>query len=58
MAITAVAVTATQEVPLPRQGDAMTLCDGDKVWVYAGNNAGAHTTAEQLACTWAVLWGK
>jgi len=58
MAITAAAVTATQEVPLPGRGDAMTLCDGDEVWVYTADNAGAGTTAEQPACTWAALWGK
>ena len=34
----------------------MTLCDGDEVWVYTADNAGAGTTAEQPACTWAALW--
>jgi len=33
----------------------MTVCDSDKVGVYAANNAGAGATAEQFACTWAVL---
>jgi len=38
--------------------DAMTLCDGDEAWVYAADNAGAGITAEQPACTWAVLRGE
>ena len=57
MAITVVA-TATQEVALPRQGNVMLLCNAKKVKVSTANNAGASATAEQLACTWAALWGK
>jgi len=58
MVITAVVVTATQEVLLLGRGDAMTLCNGNEVWVYMADNALAGTTAEQPACTWAALWGK
>ena len=57
MAIMA-AATATREVALPRRGDAMTPCDGDEARVYVADKAGAGATAAQLACTWAVPWGK
>jgi len=57
MAIMAVAVTAMGEAALPRQGDEMTTCDSNGARVYAANNTGASTTAEQLACMWAALWG-
>jgi len=43
----AAVATATQEVALPRRGDVMAMCDGDGARVYAANNAGASTTAEQ-----------
>ena len=36
---------------LPRQGDEMTVSDGNKAGVYAANNAGAGATAEQFTCT-------
>jgi len=58
MVIMAAAATATQEVALPRWGDVMPLCDAEKAKVSMANNAGTGTTAEQLTCTWAVLWGK
>jgi len=44
----AAVATVTQEVALPRQGDVMAMCDGDGARVYAANNAGASTTAEQV----------
>jgi len=34
---------------LPRQGDAMPLCNAKKVRVYASDNAGTSTTAKWLA---------
>jgi len=49
MAMVGAAATAMQEVVLPRQEDAMLLCDAEKVRVYASDNAGAGTTAERLA---------
>ena len=33
------------------------MYDGDRVRVYAADDAGASTTAEQ-ACMWAALWGE
>ena len=54
MAITPTAATATQEVALPRRGDAMAMCDGDGARVYVADNAGAGATTEQ-ARTWAAL---
>jgi len=46
MVIVVAAATATQEVTLPRWGDAMMQCDGDEVRVYMAN-AGTSATAEQ-----------
>jgi len=59
MVIMPAAATATREVALPRQGDAiaMAMRDGDGVRVYAVDNAGAGATAEQ-ARTWAALRGE
>jgi len=48
---------ATREVALPRRGDAMVMCDGDKASIFASDNAGAGTTAEQFACTWGCAVG-
>jgi len=45
-------------VCIAKAGDEMTVSDGDEVGVYAANNAGAGTTAEQFAHTWAALWGE
>jgi len=58
MAIMAAVATATQEVALPRWGDAMTPCDGDEAREYRANKAGAGTTAAQLTCTWAAPCSK
>ena len=59
MAIMPAAVTVTQEVTLPMQGDVMVACDGDKVRVYVVDNTGASAgpTTELFTCTWAMLWG-
>jgi len=46
MAIMAAVVTVTQEVALLRQGNEMMTCDGDKVRVYATDNAGTSATME------------
>ena len=43
----AAAATVTREVALPRRGDVMAMCDGDRARVYTANNTGASTTAEQ-----------
>ena len=58
MAMMAITAAATREATLPRWGNKMTTCDSDRARVYAADNAGASTTAEQLACTWAALWGR
>ena len=50
-------VAATQEVAFPRWGDAMVMCDGNKVSIFASDNASAGTTAEQFACTWGCAVG-
>jgi len=54
-AMAAMAAIAMQEVTLPRQGDAMPLCDAKKARVYTSDNTGASATAEWLACS-AALW--
>jgi len=46
IAIAAMVVSVTQEVALLRWGGVMTVCDDDKVRVYAANNASTDTTAE------------
>ena len=54
--MTAMATTAAvvmQEVASLRRGDAMAVCDGDKARMYAVDNAGTGTTAEQFARMWA-----
>jgi len=50
-------VAAMREVAFPRQGDAMVMCDGDKASIFASDNTGAGTTAEQFACTWGCAVG-
>ena len=41
-------------VCIAEAGDEMTVSDGDEAGVYAANNTGASTTAEQFARTLAV----
>jgi len=55
MAMATTAKAATREVALRRRGDATALRDGDKARICAADNAGAGTTAEQFARTWAAL---
>jgi len=56
--VATVAAAATREVALQRRGNATAMCDGDKARMCAANNAGAGTTAEQFARTWAAPWGQ
>jgi len=57
MAMATTAAVVTREVALLRRGDAMAVCDGNNARMYAADDAGTGTTAEQFARTWAALWG-
>jgi len=46
MEIKAAAAAATREVALPRQGNAMAMCDGNGTRAYAADNVGVGATAE------------
>jgi len=52
-AMATMAAVVMREVTSLRQGDAMAVCDGDKARMYAVDNAGTGTTAEQFAHMWA-----